>query len=81
MSRKISTMPSAQTLSGEELLEIVQDGQSRKVPIGDIGTLTQYGKSAYEIAIDAPVNAKIGDVLDILITHPSTGPITVNRDA
>lgn len=46
---KISQMPAAGALSGQELIEVIQGGVNKKLPISNI---VSAGKSAYQTAVD-----------------------------
>lgn len=52
MAKRISEMdPIELPLSGEELLEVVQNGRNKKFPIGKLSVKGNEGDSAYDIAV------------------------------
>lgn len=48
---KISTMPSAGALNGTEVVEVIQNGTNKKIPLTSLQSQGPNGKSAYEVAV------------------------------
>lgn len=67
---KISELPLSSALSGSELIELVQQGVSKRSPISG---LFFSGKSAYELAVQSGFNGTLEDYLASL--KGEAGPI------
>ena len=48
---KISQMPAAGALSGDELIEIVQNGSNKKLPVNSLASRGSDGLSGYQVAV------------------------------
>jgi hypothetical protein len=49
---KISQMPVAGAVTGDEWVEVIQGGVNKKLPLNNIAAHGADGKSAYQIAVD-----------------------------
>lgn len=63
---KTSELPHVNNLSGEELLEVIQDSQNKSVKIKNIAAHMQVGKSAYELALIGGYNGTLLEWLESL---------------
>ena len=77
---KISEMPAASSVSGSDLVEIVQSGINKKVPVSLLaltGPAGANGLSAYQIAVSQGFTGNISQWLDSL--RGSTGATGLTR--
>lgn len=61
---KLSELPEAHSLSGDEIIELIQDGRNKRINIKTVTAKMNAGKSAYELAVIAGYEGTLVDWLN-----------------
>lgn len=78
---KISELPDAGELTGDELFEVVQGGLNKKVPARNLFLAGPEGKSAYDVAVEEGFTGTKFEWLTTLVGQPGLAGKSAYRSA